>query len=128
METADATRTARTQDLRYGYGLRGIPGASLPISFRAVGGNLGYGRIRADRRTCDHAIRRHLDWGTRRATHSERHDRAAGLRAPSHRGAVLVRRRQEPAGGGDGEAFAVAGDVGQGTRVHFSRPRHQTWG
>ena len=33
--------------------------------------------------------------------------------------ALPVRRGQEPAGGGDRQTFAVAGDVGKGSPVHF---------
>ena len=54
----------------------------------------------------------------------DRSRRAADLR-PADRGpAVLVRRGQEPAGGGNGEAVALAADARQGQAVRVPGPCH----
>ena len=114
--------TARPQDLRHGVRLRGVLGPGVHLPGGTVARSLGGGREASAGLTPDHALRRGLDGAARRATDSPRPPGAADLCPPDRRPAVLVRRGQEPAGGRDGEAVALAADARQGQAVRVPGP------
>ena len=99
---SEAGSRAGAEGVRPGDGLRRVPGRGLP----ATGGTVGEGLDALARDAPEHPGRR---------------GRRVACQAP-RRSALPLRRRQEPARGGAGEALALARDACARARVHLPRP------
>jgi len=117
---APAARRAdsRSQGLRLCLRLGGVPGCCRPLPFRATGGGVGRRAARARRERADHALRPPFERTAGGGTDSIQPRRACHLLA-AHRGRALpLWRGPQPAGGGDGQALALAADAPAQPSVH----------